>query len=245
MKFRGKLAAILGLFGFPGVLSLLLIDLKVPPELGNSLPLPAFKLLGLIQPTILLTIAVLAGVNLFDKVGLSAPAMVAIASRQPFIPKIKLQILPGLIGGVVGGLSLALTAFLWRPWLPTQLWSVPPTPLIVRFLYGGMTEEILLRWGLMTFLLWGSWVWLQHRQGSPQTLYVAIAISVSAVLFGIGHLPLIAVLGLPLTASLVAYIVLANSLFGMIAGYLYWKHGLEAAILAHLLCHAVLLLFST
>lgn len=27
---------------------------------------------------------------------------------------------------------------------------------IARFLYGGLTEEILLRWGVMTFLVWAA-----------------------------------------------------------------------------------------
>ena len=30
-----------------------------------------------------------------------------------------------------------------------------------------------------------------------------------------------------------AYVVLGNSAFGVVAGWLYWRHGLEAAVLAH------------
>jgi len=43
------------------------------------------------------------------------------------------------------------------------------------------------------------------------------------------------------TVAIVGYIVVANGLFGLIAGYLYWKRGLEAAIIAHMLTHVVLI----
>jgi membrane protease YdiL (CAAX protease family) len=36
-------------------------------------------------------------------------------------------------------------------------------------------------------------------------------------------------------------VIVANSLFGLIAGYLYWKRGLESAMLAHMLAHVLLL----
>jgi hypothetical protein len=55
-----------------------------------------------------------------------------------------------------------------------------------------------------------------------------------------GHLPIASALGVGLTAPIVAYIIMANSLFGLIAGYLYWKKGLEAAIIAHMFAHVVI-----
>jgi membrane protease YdiL (CAAX protease family) len=35
---------------------------------------------------------------------------------------------------------------------------------------------------------------------------------------------------------------LGNSIFGIVAGFLYWRRGLEAAILAHMSAHLVLIL---
>jgi membrane protease YdiL (CAAX protease family) len=43
------------------------------------------------------------------------------------------------------------------------------------------------------------------------------------------------------TAALIVFVVAANSLFGLIAGYLYWKKGLESAMIAHMLAHVVML----
>jgi membrane protease YdiL (CAAX protease family) len=68
------------------------------------------------------------------------------------------------------------------------------------------------------------------------------AIGISALLFGLGHLPAVSALLGHLSSWLVLYIVLANSVFGVMFGFLYWRLGLESAMLAHALSHAVFLL---
>lgn len=59
------------------------------------------------------------------------------------------------------------------------------------------------------------------------------------MLFGVSHVPSVvaAVGGVPET--IVAYIPLGNALFGLVAGILFWRHGLEAAITAHVLAHII------
>jgi membrane protease YdiL (CAAX protease family) len=59
------------------------------------------------------------------------------------------------------------------------------------------------------------------------------AIVFVALLFGAGHLPQAAALGAGLPASLVGYALLANSLGGLVFGWLYWRQGLIAAVTAH------------
>ena len=227
-----------------GVLSTLWVELPIPPE-KLPLPLPAIKLINLISPTFLLSIAVLVGVNLANKVGLSAPFAEALASgSQTPLLAIKSQVIPGLIGGVFGGVALSILSSLWLPSLPADFIAKATAlsnnmPLLTRVLYGGITEEILVRWGLMSFLLWAQWCVLQKAQGSPHTVYVIVAIGVAAIVFGLGHLPLAFTLSSQATASLIAYVIVGNAFFGLIAGYLYWQQGLEAAIIAHATVHLV------
>jgi membrane protease YdiL (CAAX protease family) len=102
------------------------------------------------------------------------------------------------------------------------------TPLPMRLLYGGITEEVLLRWGFMTLL-----VWLFRGR------YV-LAILISSLVFAIGHLPIAFMLFPKPTLVLIAFVIAANSLFGVIAGVLYWKRGLESAIVAHMVTHLVM-----
>lgn len=114
-------------------------------------------------------------------------------------------------------------------------------PLPTGLLYGGITEELLLRRGLMTLLLWAAWRLLQRRDGGPKAAYVVGAIVISSLVLGVGHLPVAYMILPEATAALTLYVIVANSVFGLIAGYLYWKRGRESAVLAHMLAHVVML----
>jgi len=238
MSFRRRLFGLLWLLGFAGVLSLLALPLPI------EVPAPTAVLKGLIliQPTILLSVAVLLGVQLAHRVGLSAPAAEALVQRRSWRNAIAPQLLPGLIGGLVSGGVLVAIAALSKGWLPSAYLATKPPPALVRFLYGGITEEILMRWGLMTLLMWLGWRFGQRRRGKPALGWVTVAIALSAGLFAAAHLPYLVALEIPLTSLLTGYILIQNSLFAGVAGYLYWRYGLEAAIAAHLVVHAVLLI---
>jgi membrane protease YdiL (CAAX protease family) len=112
-------------------------------------------------------------------------------------------------------------------------------PIYARVLYGGITEELLLRWGLMTTLVWLMWRFLQRRHGVPRAGYVWLAICISALLFGVGHLPIASMLADELSGSAVAYVVGTNAAFGLLFGFLFWRHGLESAMIAHATAHVV------
>ena len=253
MNVKTKLFLILWLAGLVGVFSFLLVDLSA---LVANLPIPAgtevppitlaLKLLSLVQPSIILTFAVLIGVALASKVGLSSPVAEAAVSGGNLVSALKPQIIPGIIGGLAGGAAIILAGSLAKPFLPpevvTRIAELDKLfPLPTRLLYGGITEELLLRWGLMTLLVWAAWRLFQKGQNKPKSAYFVVAILISSVVFGIGHLPIAFLLFPQATAALIVYIIVANSIFGLIAGYLYWKKGLESAMIAHMLAHIVML----
>jgi len=235
------------------VLSILLIDLSavlanLPAAAGSEMPLSPLliKLVSLVQPTILLSIAVLIGFQLAHRVRLSAPAAEALSHGDSFISALKPQIVPGVVAGLIAGVAILSSWLSFRPILP-PVFVVRAEglnramPLLTRLLYGGITEELLLRWGLMTLLVWAIWRIFQRGRDTPRAMYFVSAIVSSSVVFGIGHLPLVKALQVDFTLPIVAFIVFANSLFGLIAGYLYWQKGLEAAIIAHISTHLVII----
>jgi hypothetical protein len=253
MSFKTRLFFILLTAGLAGVFSFLMIDLSalvalLPVPAGAEIPqiTPAIKLLSLIQSAILLALAVLAGVALAHRVGLSSPAAEAATTGSPVWPALKPQIVPGIIGGLLGGGAIVAVTLLTKPFLSAETVARITAfgrlvPLPTRLLYGGITEELLLRWGLMTLLVWAAWRLLQRREGEPKAAYLVGAIVISSLVFGVGHLP-VAYLILPeATVVLTLYVIVANSSFGLIAGYLYWKRGLESAMIAHMLTHGLLL----
>lgn len=251
MRFKSRLFVILFLAGFTGILSFLLVDLAalvaiLPLQDRAEVPTitPAIKVLSLVQPTILLALAVLLGVALASKVGLSSPVAEAAAGQGEIGPAFKSQLVPGLIGGVAGGVFIILMSLLWAPYLPvevvTRLSALGQfVPLPTRLLYGGITEELLLRWGFMTLLVWLAWRLLQKGEKKPGTVVYIAAILISSLVFGIGHLPVAYLLFPDATISLTWFVIVGNSTFGLIAGYLFWQKGLESAMIAHMLAHVV------
>ena len=234
--------------GFSGVVVLTGLVLpqllaRLPEMLGPKappVPLPLWMLmmLSMAQSAVLLALAVWVGTALTPAVGLHAPAFEAIVNRSPIAHALTPQLVPGLIGGTFGAILIAAFSLLAPPELAAAQKRFD-VPLIARVLYGGFTEEILLRWGFMTLLVWVAWRFFQRRAGSPKPMSVWIAITVSALVFGAGHLPAAALLIGRLSPLVVGFVVAANALFGTMAGYLFWRYGLEAAITAHAFAHVL------
>jgi len=126
MTDRTKLSGLLFLAGFAGVLSFLLVDLSavlamVPAKEGATLPSPwLLKLLSLVQPTVLLALAVFVGVWLSPKVNLSAPAFEALARSTSFIAALKPQIIPGVLAGLIAAVVMVLSWAFLRPFMPVE-----------------------------------------------------------------------------------------------------------------------------
>jgi len=225
-----------------GMLGVVLIVVTVLPQLMAGKPLPAplwvISLASVAQSALIVALASWAGAALAPRLGLRAPLFEAAAGARPLWPALQPQLVPGVLAGLVaGGLLIAVGRF-----APSALAAVQASfspPLLARVLYGGITEEILLRWGVMTVLLWLAWRFVQQRRGPPRAAITWLAIVLAALLFGIGHLPAAAALVGTLDSSMVAYVIGANAVFGVLFGFLFWRHGLEAAMLAHAIAHVV------
>ena len=142
------------------------------------------------------------------------------------------------MGGVLGGVVM-LAAFGFAPAPVAELQERFSIPIVARVVYGGVTEELLLRWGLMTALVWLAWRFLQQRRGPVRAGFVWLAIAVSALMFAAGHLPAASFLIGTLSIPVVVFVIGVNTAFGLLFGYLYWRHGLEAAMIAHATAHLV------
>lgn len=227
-----RLAATMWLIGLPGVL---LVNLQLLPRLleGRELPLPmsALMAVGVLQGALLLALAAWAGAAWAPRLGLRAPLLEALAGQPTAGPR--LSPWPGLLGGLAGAALLLGLMRIAPPALAAATEHLQ-IPLAARLFYGGITEEVLLRWGLMSALLA---LLCYRRSGPPPAARVWIAIAGSALLFGIGHLPAAQAFAGGLDASVITYVVGGNAAFGLIAGYLFWRHGLESAIVAHMLAH--------
>jgi membrane protease YdiL (CAAX protease family) len=195
-----------------------------------------------VNPIILLLISVLLGTLFHDKVKLDSPIMKSLITNEKNY-EIASILKYGVFGGLISGALITTFSLISAPYLPTAIVELSENidvTLANRFLYGGITEEILVRFGLMTFL-----IWLLSRifkTFTPKIYWIGIL--VSSIIFGFGHFPIAFQAVAEPSMLLLLYILIGNSIGGIIFGWLYWKKGLESAMIAHIFTHIVMVLAS-
>jgi hypothetical protein len=246
-KQKFLLGLIVFILGFIGVASTITMKVTIPEEVAAMLQSKfsdqQIKLLLLVNPTILLLIAVVVGTLLFDKAGLSLPFVERLVRMRSEKPNFYSILKFGVIGGLISGVLLSLISYVLNPIIPNEFLelseNVKPS-LASRFLYGGFTEEILMRFGLMSLI-----VWLLSKIIKGNRSFVNwLGILFAAIIFAVGHFPITFQALTDPSNLLLTYILIGNSVGGIIFGWLYWKKGLEASFIAHIFTHIVLVIFS-
>lgn len=232
-----RLAAALWLLSMLGVATL---SLTVVPQLlarlPQAVPVPLAVAMSIAQSAVLVALAAWGGAMLARPLGLRAPVVESLLAGADPRPALRRQLVPGAIAGLLAAAWLVLLGGLAPPSLASAGTAVQ-VPMAAKLLYGGVTEEVLMRWGLMTVLVWllaRAW----RRTSAPRAVHYVLAAIGAAAVFGMGHLPAVVAVGVEPDARLVAYVLLGNAVPGTLFGLLYWRRGLESAVLAHALAHA-------
>jgi membrane protease YdiL (CAAX protease family) len=196
-------------------------------------PLPLLIVAQFLQAFVMFTLMAWAGIKLGRGAGLGAPLLQRWTERLALPDDTARGLRNALIiGALCGALVVALDALL-KPWMPEALRTLP-TPAwwkgLLASSYGAIAEEVMVRLFVLTGLVW---LVSKLRRRPPTAADFWIAIVFSAALFGVGHLPAAAQL-VDLTPAFIARTVLLNMVVGVPCGWLYWRFGLEYAIVAHL-----------
>lgn len=216
-----------------------------------AIPFPALIAIQVIQNAILFGILIFAGLFCAKRVGLGLPILESALRGETVTDRIRAVLPISVILGVVSTLLvLALEFFYFQPSLSKELGetanalnlqtSQPAAwkGLLASF-YGGIAEEILLRLFMMSLLLWLGKFLSHTAEGKPTELIFWVANILAAVLFGVGHLPVISA-QVPLTPLIITRTLVLNGLLGILFGWLYWKRGLESAMISHFSADIVL-----
>jgi hypothetical protein len=221
-----------------------LAEQRLPPDKEKP-PMPVMLALAAVQSVVLVGVATAIGTVTAPRVGLEAPFFQALADGGPLWPAIRPQLLPSVVVGVIGALVFIVAYYrFFRPRLDDEtvqrmeelrnsigIWG--------RVLYGGVVEEVLTRWALMSLLAWlGALLVGNH---GPAVIWMAIV--VSGILFGLGHAPSYLAAGCHKTPMFFTTMISLNLWASLIFGWMFWQYGLLAAMLAHALFHLVWLPF--
>ncbi|MFC1633399.1 CPBP family intramembrane glutamic endopeptidase [Planctomycetota bacterium] len=206
-------------------------------------PLPVAVLIQIVQATIFFAVAVFFGLLLGRKVGLGAPFLESWITGEKteigFGPILKVAAILGIAAGVS---IFVLDRFVFSIFVEpiTAFQETPPiwTRLLASF-YGGIGEEIFMRFFLMTLLVWITYKIKRTTYNTPIPAGVWLAIILISVVFGLGHLPMTARFT-EITTIVVLRAIILNGIAGITFGWLYWKKGLEAAMISHFTTDIVL-----
>jgi len=206
-------------------------------------PLPVLLIIQTVQNAILFAIMIFLGMLLAKRIGLGTPILDSVSQGESVSDKFR-AILPTSIGlGVIAGLLIiGLDVFVFQSAMLNELGdkadalaqTAHPAAWkgFLASFYGGIAEEIQLRLLVMSLIAWlGSFI-SKTSEGKPTVAIFWIANILAAVLFGLGHLPATANI-IPLTPLVITRAILLNGVGGVIFGWLYWKRGLESAMIAH------------
>jgi len=252
-SFRRRFAATFAA-GVPGVLavSAWVYATTDPADVPAGLALSTYAASAVVNSLLLLAVACALGAYTAHRVGFESYLARRAQGDETVWSRLRAE-LPLAVGlGVAGGVVIVALDVALAPLVGADLAALTAAQETlgsvlayapVRFLYGGVTEELLLRYGLLSLLAFAGWKLTGSRESGPSGAVVWVAIVVSAVLFGVGHLPALAA-SVDLTPALVARTVLLNAIGGVVFGWLYWQHSLEAAMVAHAAFHVPLLALS-
>ena len=255
-RFGRRFAALFAA-GLLGVLSLaptlpdMLRAAPIPPEARAALPpMPVLVALSLIQPALLMAGAVALGLVLAPRLGLRSHLAESAAGERPGLRAVARQApLAVALSLAVDLLALGVDRWVFRPWIGeagAALYAEEERGVAVTLagmLYGGITEELMMRWGMLSLLAWAGWKLFRRGRGEPGTAVMWGAVVLAALLFGAGHLGAVTAY-VPLTAAVATRTVALNALAGVVFGWLFWRRSLEAAMLAHMAGHVVFTLAS-
>ena len=240
-----RTAAAWGLLAGLSALAVMPYVLQLMPETVEKLqvPLPVFVLIQGVQAMVLIGLLSLLGLRMGRRVGLGSPLMQAWLGRTAPPDGKTLKPFHAIGLGVVAGIVIIAATRLLDPLLPEPLHAIvdPGTSQMVlngvlASFYGGIAEELLARLFVMTLIVW-LLCGFGRRMPRPAAFWVAIV--AAALVFGAGHLPAAVELW-GLSPIVVFRTIVLNAVAAIGFGWLYWRRGIEMAMLGHFSADIVL-----
>jgi membrane protease YdiL (CAAX protease family) len=247
MSLNKKLFILILLGGALSVLAVLPYAFSLQQDLLQDVPfsLPVLALLSFLQSAVLLAIATSLGLFFAKKVGFKFTALEqALSGKSNAIQWKDFLRLP-----IVLGIVIAVVIF-FGDWLFKLAGVViddkyiTEIPIWKRFLaafYGGIGEEILLRLFLVSMLVFVFGKITRSETPLSRSGLVWSAIVLASIIFGLGHLPATSAI-IELTPLVIARAIVLNGIAGLVLGWLYWRWGLESAIIAHFTADLMILI---
>lgn len=235
------LVILLTLVSIPGILIAIprVIDALVG-DIGESIK-KRLSLLANTQTIIMVFLMALAGAVLSKKTGLNAPILDSLLVGNPVGHLLIQHLFPIFAISVATTVIFlllyyaVLAKFLSHETLATMKRLRKSIGLDGCVLYGGIVEEVLVRWGLMNLIVFFALMFGGHIT----TYLIYLCIIISGLFFAIGHLPTYFAAGCEKTRFFAFSVISLNLIVSLAFGYLFWQYGLIAAMIGHASFHVI------
>jgi hypothetical protein len=208
----------------------------IRPKLeGRRLTVRTALALQFLQTAVFLGLAILLGLRAALATGLASD----VTRRTMASPREYLVAL--LLGAGAAIIVCVVDALVFLPHVPSlreasrPLLALPLWQRMLAAIYGGFTEELIMRLGIFSLLAWAA----RAVSGAltPSVLWIVNVLV--ALLFGAAHLPAAAAL-VGLTSGMIGRTLFINGVVSLTFGYVFIRYGLGAAILSHLAADVIL-----
>ena len=202
-----------------------------------GIPLPVLAGLSVFQPAVLLVLASWAGVRFAPRVGIKSLIAGIPTDSTTGLRRADVMIAL-LVGALLAFFGVAVDSLTGGVRDANIVRHVPIRGLSAAVLYGGITEEVIFRWGLLSMLAAGMQRFTRGRSASrPRILWIATLIT--ALVFGTAHLPALGE-GTVFSTYVMVRTIGLNAVAGLCFGLLAWRRNLETAMISHGFSHVVL-----
>ncbi len=220
--------------GIVGASSFYLSDLPIPPEYRDQISPELFRINTMIGPMILVLIAAVLGHFFANRTGLNAPFLRGLLSGRLHVEVLGKQILWASISAIVAlGVIFSLSQIIDFSNIREELTRLSAFEneglhIATKLLYGSLAEEVIMRWGLFSFI---AYLVLRIVGRFSNFLGFLLAMVITSAIVNVIHAPTIYSLLEQPSKMLVLYVQSIGFLTSFMACDLYRQRGLEAAIL--------------
>lgn len=187
-----------------------------------------------VSSLILGVILVFIGLWISSRANLGAPLIARFFSKKPIDEIIKRDavISSVFLAAIVAFILLGLFEIQKEFYPIAHKLSRPAKPFYVLVSFSaGISEEIMFRLGLMSLII--TVIQFLKKVDNPSNQTVWIGIIISAIFFGLIHLPLSKNF-VELTPFTIGVTMIGNLITGTTFGWIFWKRGLLVAIISHI-----------
>ncbi|MBL7480553.1 CPBP family glutamic-type intramembrane protease [Legionella bononiensis] len=198
-----------------------------------------FSRFAVLQTLLMVFVMSFAGSVLSEQTGLNAPLLEAILAGKGGLDSFQSILFPTFLYTLVG----TVIFFVFYYGIVGSILDEHSFQIMAKLraalgidgcvLYGGVVEEIIVRWGLMNVVAYFGLMFAKQKNNTV----IVTSIILSGLLFAVGQVPAYIAAGCIASRRFLYSLVLLSLWQSLLFGFLFWYYGLVSAILGHMLFH--------